>query len=202
VESGNKGKIGLNIHQTQTAPTPSPADLEKKYAIAKIEDDNKKVEGDKNEDEPIRINYNDIHKIEDILLQINQQPGHRKVVLEHAPNNSGSATTEKQHTSVSSPLHPTGTNENDTSPTSTTNENDDSSAPPKSILKTSQDPSSMGTSTKTSSFQNDQIHVNIEGIQSVDDLLDRVDDAVQNVPVIIETKHVEEKRQGLLIIIQ
>jgi len=68
-------------------------------------------------------------------------------------------------------------------------------------LKTSQDPSSLDTSTKTSSFEDDKIHVNIEGVHDLDELLDRLDDAVQHVPVIIDTKHEEEKRQGLFIII-
>jgi len=149
------------------------------------------VEDKKEEDEPIRLNYNEIHNMEDLLRKVNQQPGKRKVVLEDVPGNSSSITVQKQ-------ANPPPT----TPPTSTTSsENDDSSEPRKSILKTSQDPSSLDTSTKTSSFQDDQIHVNIEGVQSVDGLLDRIDDAVEEVPVMIDTKSQGEKRQGLLFVI-
>jgi hypothetical protein len=149
------------------------------------------VEDKKEEDEPIRLNYNEIHNIEDLLRKVDQQPGKRKVVLEDVPGNSSSITVQKQ-------ANPPPT----TPPTSTTSsENDDSSGLRKSILKTSQDPSSLDTSTKTASFQDDQIHVNIEGVQSVDGLLDRIDDAVEEVPVMIDTKSQGEKRQGLLFII-
>lgn len=144
-----------------------------------------------NDEEPIRLNYNEIHNMEDILRKIDNQNAHRKVVLENAPNNSSSINVKVQ------------SNPSSTAPLTSkiSNENDDSSGPPKSILKTSQDPSSLDTSTKVSSFQDDQIHVNIEGVQSLDDLLDRVDDAVHTVPVIIDSKSQGEKRQGLLALI-
>jgi len=135
------------------------------------------------------LNYKDLHNIEDILLKINKQPGHRKIILENAPGSSISVTVQKR-TSTTAP-----------STSTISNENNDSSGPPKSILKTSQDPSSLNTSTKRASFEDDQIHVNIEGIQSLDDLLDRLDDVVQHVPIVIDTKPHGEKRQGLLFII-
>ncbi len=43
--------------------------------------------------------------------------------------------------------------------------------------------------------------MNIEGVQNLNDLLDRIDDAVQHIPVIIDTKSPGEKRQGLFFII-
>lgn len=76
-----------------------------------------------------------------------------------------------------------------TSPT----ENDDLSAASQSILKTSQDPSS---------FQDDQIPVNIEGGQVFNNLLDRIiDDAIHIVPTVTNSKSPGEKRQGLFFII-
>jgi hypothetical protein len=76
-----------------------------------------------------------------------------------------------------------------TSPT----ENDDLSAASQSILKTSQDPSS---------FQDDQIPVNIEDGQVFNNLLDRIiDDAIRIVPTVTNSKSPGEKRQGLVFII-
>jgi hypothetical protein len=188
VVDGGKGNIGLSIDSTSHPPKAIPADLEKK-PLNKAENDPNKSE---NKDEPIRLNYNDIHKIADVLLKIDREPGNRKVVLENAPENTGSGNSQEQTNTypTAAPTTPTGSVETD-----------DSSGPPKSILKTSQNPSSLATSTRTSSIQDDQIHVNIEGIHNVDDLLDRLDDAVQNAPVVIDTKPSGEKRKGLLVFI-
>jgi hypothetical protein len=221
---GDKGQIGLKIHDKSSAPKPSLGDLEKK-PIKKTEDDQKKIEfkqddqkkeqkadnnkeGDqkqeqkKGEEEPIRIKHNEIYKIEDLLQVLNNASGSRKVVLDDAPDNTDSGTVQKQTnpTATTAPQSSTFSNEKDVSSTAN-NENDDPSAPPKSILKTSQNPSSLDTSTRTSSLQDDQIHVNIEGIASVDELLDRIDDAVQHAPVVIDGKPQSEKRQGLFVII-
>ncbi len=48
-----------------------------------------------------------------------------------------------------------------------------------------------------SSSHGNQIHVNIENVQSVDELLDRIDDAVQKVPVVIDFHPPGDKSQGL-----
>ena len=207
VESGgDKGQIGLKINDKLSPPKPSSADLEKK-PLKKAEDDQKK-EGDqkqeqkKGEEEPIRIKHNEIHKVEDLLQVLNNASGNRKIVLDDAHDNTDSGTAQKQINPppTTAPRSSTGLHDKDMSST-TTNENDDPSAPPKSILKTSQNPSSLDTSTRTSSLQDDQIHVNIEGIASVDELLDRIDDAVEHTPVVIDEKPQGEKRQGLFFII-
>ena len=144
--------------------------------------------------------------MEDILFKINNQPGHRKVILENAPNNSGSITVPKQlNPSSDAPLtseNPVASNDEPSSSSTDPTENEDQSASTKSILKTSHDPSSLDTSTKTSTFEDEQIHVNIEGGQVVNNLLDRIiDDAVHIVPTIIESEPSSEKQHGLFFII-
>lgn len=124
-----------------------------------------------NPEEPIRFHRGDVHTIEDLLVKVNNQPGSRKVVMEKS-------------------------SETPTSPSGTTSDNEEGPTAPKSILKTSQNPSSMETSTKTASFEDDQVHVNVEGVKSVDELLDRIDDTVQQVPVVISPSASEEKKQG------
>lgn len=117
-----------------------------------VGDDKKKTEGEtptKPDDEPIRISYDKVHKLEDLLALVNDQPGHRKVVLEGAPDQSNTVSLQKSTPS---------TNNTEKKP-------------------------------EASSAQPDQIHVNIENIRSVDELLDRIDDAVQHVPIVIETTH-------------
>ncbi|CAF0975991.1 unnamed protein product [Adineta ricciae] len=174
-------------------PPPSSADLDKKQpnksegsSTEKRPAEASDQEGKEN-DEPIRIDYNEIHTIEDLLARVYKQPGSRKVILENAPDDDESVLIEKK-TSSTEPANP---------PT-TSNDNDESSGPPKSILKTSQDPSSLDTSTKVSSFQDDQIHVNIEGVQSVNELLDRVDEAVQSVPVVLKKTSTQGKPESSL----
>ncbi len=174
-----------------SVPAPSRVDLEKK-SVKKVEEVKNEEE---NEDKPIRINYNEIHKIEDLLFKIYEQPAYRKVILENAPNNPGSVTVQKQlNPPRSVPLTPANSNASDAPSSSiATTENDDLFAPPKSILQTSQDPSS---------FQDDQIHENIEADQVVNNLLNRViDDAIHAVPAVMNSKSPREKRQGLLFII-
>ncbi|CAF0727576.1 unnamed protein product [Adineta steineri] len=193
---GDKSKTNFNIGGKIDKPRPTPADLERK-PLKKSEVQNKVATSeseDENEDEPIRINYNDIHRIEDLLLLIHKQPGNRQVVLENAPDDS---VLVQKNTNQSSAAPPSTYKENEIPPIPTTpNEDDDPLAPQRSILKSSQDPSSSSTSTKTASFDNDQIHVDIEGVQNLDNLLERIDNAVENVPVIIDTKPEGEKRQA------
>ncbi|CAF0721617.1 unnamed protein product [Adineta steineri] len=193
---GDKSKTNFNIGGKIDKPRPTPADLERK-PLKKSEDKNKVATSeseDENEDEPIRINYNDIHRIEDLLLLIHKQPGNRNVVLENAPDDS---VLVQKNTNQTSTVSPSTSKENEIPPIPTTpNEDDDPLAPQRSILKSSQDPSSSSTSTKTASFDNDQIHVDIEGVQNLDNLLERIDNAVENVPVIIDTKPEGEKRQA------
>ena len=119
---------------------------------------------DSNPEEPIRFNSGDVHTIEDLLVKVNNQPGSRKVVMEKSA-------------------------ETPSSPSGTTSDNEEGPTVPKSILKTSQNPSSMETSTKTASFEDDQVHVNVEGVKSIDD-------TVQQVPVVTSTGTSEEKKQG------
>ena len=118
-----------------------------------------------NPEEPIRFNSGDVHTIEDLLVKVNNQPGSRKVVMDK---------------SSETPLSPSGT----------MSDNEEGPTVPKSILKTSQNPSSLETSTKTASFEDDQVHVNVEGVKSADD-------TVQQVPVSISPSTSEEKKQGL-----
>ena len=122
----------------------------------------------KNENEPIRLNYSEIQKIGDILEKINDQPGNRRVLLENAPDTK--STTEKK----------------------------DTAAAPKSILKSSQDPSSAETSTKVSEVDDNEILVDVAGVQKLDDLLDRIDETVEKLPVAIETSPNEAKKEGQL----
>lgn len=116
-------------------------------------------------DEPIRIVYGDIHCIEDLLDQLNDQPGDRKVVLEGAPDQSSTVSLKK------STSHP---DEEKTTVTSTKKE----------------------TTSTPEDTTDDQIHVNIDDIRSVDDLLNRVDEAVQHTPVVIDIKPQASKPSG------
>ncbi|UJR37998.1 hypothetical protein I4U23_030680 [Adineta vaga] len=207
VIEGDTNKTLFSVQGKSSKPRPSPADLDKK-PLEKSEGNETKTNDQENkkndregEGEPLRIDYNEIHRIEDLLDKVYGQPGDRKIVLENAPDNDESVSVEKK-TSLP-PTRASTANEHlspPPPPTTTTtatasNDNDDSSAPLKSILKTSQDPSSLDTSTKVASFQDDQIHVNIEGVQNVDDLLDRIDEAVQNIPIVIETTITQEKQE-------
>ena len=196
--------INFNIRGTSSVSVPSAADLQKK-SIREVEEKQNKEED--NKDEPIQIDYNEIHILEDILLKINNQPGDRKVVLINAPDNSGSISVPKEEANPPSNVEPTPespvASDTPSSPTEPT-ENDDQSTSTKSILKTSHDPSSLDTSTKIAAFQDDQIHVNIEGAQIVNNLLDRaIDDAVHIVPTIIDSESSSEQQQqhGLFFII-
>ena len=75
-----------------------------------VDDGKKKAEGvppsastannsqKKPEDEPIRISYDKVHKLEDLLALVNDQPGHRKVVLEGAPGQSNAVSLQKTTT--------------------------------------------------------------------------------------------------------
>lgn len=139
------------------APMPSVADLEKR-SIEKPQ-----IDSQDQDDEPIRIDYNEIHKLEDLLLKLENQPGHRQVILENAPQTPETSNAPKQDNPFFGPS-------SQTSNPSSVNDSDD--APPKSILKTSQDPSSLDTLTKIASFQDDNIHVNIETVQDADDQSD------------------------------
>ena len=158
-----------------TKPAPSLADVEKKP-----------IGDHKDEQEPIRINCSDIRTIEDLLEKVNEQPGSRKLTLENLPDNAATVKVQKRNSSVNSV------------PTQQPNAQETSDAPtaPKSILKTSHDPSSSDTSTKTASFQDDQIHLRLDGVHNVNELLDRVDDKVQHLPVIIDGQPHGDKRQG------
>ncbi|CAF0910453.1 unnamed protein product [Rotaria sordida] len=178
VIEGGSGKIGLNIDRVPSAAKLPPSDLEKRPK-EEVKDKNIKVdkqeETPKNKEEqvedkeePIHIDYNEIHTIGDLLEK---------------PTNSSSTTL------------PTSKNPNNDDDG---DDDDDTSTATKSILKKSQDPSSLDTTTKTLSFQDDQIHVNLENVQNLGDLLDCVDDAVQQVPVVIDTKSQEKKRQAPL----
>ncbi|CAF0802852.1 unnamed protein product [Rotaria sordida] len=177
VIEGGSGKIGLNIDRVPSAAKLPSSDLEKRPK--EVKDKNIKVdkqeETPKNKEEqvedkeePIHIDYNEIHTIGDLLEK---------------PTNSSSTTL------------PTSKNPNNDDDG---DDDDDTSTATKSILKKSQDPSSLDTTTKTLSFQDDQIHVNLENVQNLGDLLDCVDDAVQQVPVVIDTKSQEKKRQAPL----
>ncbi|CAF2511678.1 unnamed protein product [Rotaria sp. Silwood2] len=135
----------------------------------------KKTEVKAAEEEPVRIPYGDVHQLKDILALVNDQPGHRKVVLEGAPKQSSSATIKKSNNSPSATTSPV-----------TTNEQKD--------LSTKEKPTeNQPSSNDTSSSKADQIHINIDNIQCVDNLLDRVDDAIQNVPVVIDVEsHIDK----------
>ena len=120
-------------------------------------------------DEPIRIVYGDIHCIEDLLDKLNDQPGSRKVVLEGAPDQSNTVSVKK----------------------STSNPNPEEEKT--TVVSTKKETTSTPEDTAE-----DQIHVNIDDIRSVDDLLNRVDDAVQHTPVVIDMKPQEKKQAGTL----
>ncbi|CAF4272783.1 unnamed protein product [Rotaria sp. Silwood2] len=207
---GGSDRIALSIDRVPYVPKHSLPDLEqkpkekdeeKKIKVEKQEETPKKEDNrkkkqvedkeeeddDDDDDEPIRIDYNEVHTIEDLLLKVDNKRGSRKVVLENESDDSNSITVKKS-TDQSSTILPTST---------TSNDNDDKSTPMKSILKTSQDPSSLDITTKISSFQDDQIHVNLQSVQNIGDLLDSIDDAVQHTPIIIHAKRQEKKRQAI-----
>ena len=193
VESANivvdvgKDTTARTDESNPTKPHASAADVEKK-PIAK-ETTTAKIEPNadqKDEQEPIRINCNDIRTIEDLLEKVNEQPGSRKLTLENLPNNAETLTMQKRNSSV----NPVVTKQ------SNVGETTDALTAPKSVLKTSHDPSSSDTSTKTASFQDDQIHLKLDGVHNINELLDRVDDKVQHLPVIIDGGPQENKRQG------
>ena len=159
-----------NSEKKPAEPTnaPKPAADAEKKPAEPANAQNPEATDEKREDDPIRLNYLEIKSIGDILLKINDQPGNRRVVLENAPNPN-------------------------------TAENKDAAASgPKSILKSSQDPSSTDTSTKVAALDDNEIHVDLAGVQKLDDLLDRIDETVAQVPVVIETDPREEKKEGQL----
>jgi hypothetical protein len=252
-EAIEKAKIVVNSGQEK--PANKPADAEKKP------DDKPKG------DEPIRVPYGDMHKIEDLLALVNNQPGKRKVVLEGAPAqaNSGaaqkssnpppagaspaanndkpdSATTEKKTETPSASTtekktegpsatttekktdapsasstekktetpSASSTEKKTETPSASTTEKKTETPSAASTEKKTETPSSTKTTEKTTEKQpaandsspteQDQIHVNIQDVKSVDDLLDRIDQAVQKVPIVIDTTP-RDKNQGLFIII-
>lgn len=208
-------------------------DGQKKAATRGKEDaDNSKAK----EDEPIRISPGDVHNLEDLLALINNQPGHRKVVLEGAPGQSKGVSVRAKSISAASGAPPadddekgdsktttkitetpssTKTAQKTETPSSTTkvkttetptsSETTEKTETPTSTTKakTTETPTSATTTKKTEaahdakSSATDQIHVNIANVQSVDELLDRVDEAVQKVPVVIDFTPHQGKDPGL-----
>lgn len=134
---------------------------------------NKKEEAQNPQEGPIHVIYNDIHQLKDLLVLINDQPGHRKVILEGVPKQSNVITFQK-------PNEPTSAE--------TKSESKDSPA------------NTAPNADASSSSETDQIHLNIENVNSVDDLLDRLDEAVQNVPVEIDLETSVEKTPGICLI--
>jgi len=244
----NNGKDPIPVNKNEGSKAAAPATS----AAPAGNDAEKKPE----EEEPIRVTYGDIHKIEDLLALVNNQPGHRKVELEGAPGQSTTVDVKKTTNPPPATASPGATDEDkDAPPTSTTTakktetpsatiiekkdetpssattekktetpsativEKKDEKPTSATTAKTVETPSSTTTAKKTetpssttttakttekpapsndgSAPQVDQIHVNIENVQSVDDLLDRIDDAVQKAPVVIDTKP-----HGLFIIIE
>jgi hypothetical protein len=255
----NNGKDPIPVNKNEEPKAAAPA-TPAAAATPAANDAEKKPE----EEEPIRITYGDIHKIEDLLALVNNQPGHRKVELEGAPGQSTTVDVKQTKNPPPATASPGATDEDkDASPTPKTTENPPSTTTTKktetpsativekkdetpssattekktetpsativektdetpssaTTAKTVETPSSTTTAKKTetpssttttakttekpapsndgSAPQVDQIHVNIENVQSVDDLLDRIDDAVQKAPVVIDTKP-----HGLFIIIE
>lgn len=198
VKSANikiEGDTGNTAFAIQDAPpTPRPSKVEREAEPVekpKEEGDEKPQSDEKKDDEPIRIDYNEMHTIQDLLRAIHRQPGGRQIVLENAPDDPHSAAAQP-NTKDTSPA-PKNADESHETPAS---DAEGPPVPPKSILKTSQDPSSLDTSTKIASLKDDQIHVNIEGVRCMDDLLTRIDEAVQRAPLVIETKPPAQKRTG------
>ncbi len=250
-------------------------------------------------DEPIRINYGEIHKIEDLIAAVNDKPGHQKIVLEGAPGQSNNVSVQKSGNPPPAAASPAATDENkDSSTTEKTTEEKTETPSSTTKAKTTETPSATKTEEKTetpnsttkaektetpssttkakttetpsatkteektetpssttkakttetpsatkteektetpnsttkakttetpsatkteektetktenppssndtTSSEGDQIHVNIDNVQSVDELLDRIDDAVKKVPVVIDTKPRENKDKGLFIAI-
>ncbi len=207
VVNDGKDKPSLNKNDEQNAAAPSANNAAKK------------PEGD----EPIRIVYSDIHKIEDLIAAVNNQPGHRPVVLEGAPGQSSSVSVQKSDnpppaaatneskdasTTVKTTETPSSktTAEKTETPSSTTIAKTKETPDSTTTVKKTETPSSSTTTAKTtenppssndpSSPQVDQIHVNIENVQSVDDLLDRIDEAVQKAPVVIDLAPRGNKNPG------
>ena len=130
------------------------------------------------DDEPIRIVYEEIHCIEDLLAKVNDQPGSRKIVLEGAPDESKTVSLEKS-------------TEDGTQEKTTVSKTSKTSAPAPQAPNASKEEDSTPDDPNA-----DQIHVNIDNIRSVDDLLDRIDSAVQKVPVVIDNKPQAKKAAG------
>jgi hypothetical protein len=264
-EAIEKAKIVVNSGQEK--PANKPADAEKKP------DDKPKG------DEPIRVPYGDMHKIEDLLALVNNQPGKRKVVLEGAPAQANSGAAQKSSNPPPAGASPAANNDKPDSattekktetpsasttekktegPSATTTEKKTDAPSASSTEKKTETPSASSTEKKTetpsasttekktetpsaastekktetpsatttvkqtatpsstkttekttekqpaandsSPTEQDQIHVNIQDVKSVDDLLDRIDQAVQKVPIVIDTTP-RDKNQGLFIII-
>ncbi len=226
-EAIEKSKIVVNDGKTKVAPNQNEGQNASgpgaKISQAKAE-----------EEEPIRIAYGDVHKIEDLLGLVNDQPGHRRVVLEGAPGTSSTGSIKKTSNPPPAGAAPTGNDEKQGSTTTKTTETPSGTETAKKIktpsativAKTTETPSSTTTVQKTetppsstttkakttgnppppsndaSSSHTNQIHVNIENVQSVDELLDRIDEAVQKVPVVIDFHPPGDKNQGLFILIE
>jgi hypothetical protein len=215
VDNGQEKPPAKKTEAGQNAPAPGKDNTEKKPE----------------EEEPIHIVYGDVHNIEDLLAAINDQPGHRKVVLEGAPGQSSTVSVQKSNNPPPPTASPEPADEKEDSsttkkttetPSSATKVEKTETPSSKTTAKTKETPSATTTEKKTetpssttkvektetpssstttakttenpppadeaSSSEVDQIHVNIENIRSVDDLLDRIDEAVQKVPVVIDTK--------------
>ena len=188
--------------------------------------------------EPIRIKHGDVHKIEDLLLLVNNQPGDRRVILDDAPNQSTSISIQKKSgttteqgpdskTTIQKAETPTGATEETPdskttvqkteTPGGTTKEKTEETPDSKTTIKKTETPEGTTkekteetpagtTKEETKSVQQpavddgepDQIHVNVDNLESVDDMLDRIDDAVKNTPVIIDTKPRDDDRAASL----
>ncbi|CAF3394260.1 unnamed protein product [Rotaria socialis] len=146
----------------------------KKEETSNTNDIEKKTEVE-TEKEPIHITYNDVHQLKDLLALVNNQPGHRKVVLEGVPKKTNVITLTKTDNSSTAKF-----------PETTKNEPEDVSTKEKSVENGS-------CSVDKSSSKSDLIHINIENIENVNDLLNRIDDAVENIRVVIDTESPTDK---------
>lgn len=201
VIEGGKGKISVNIIKSRNLSKSVPPSIEKSFQEVEDRKYNRKQKekiqqtqrsgGDEDgnddqtkaahEEEPIRLDYNEIHSIEDILLKIQDQPGHRSVILDNEPTSDFDSLSAQKTTEQASTASEILTKSDKAVNLSTSS---------KTILKNKKAPSSCPS---------DQIHLDIENVHSVGDLLDRIDDAVQHAPVLIDAKSHKKKRRGLFV---
>ncbi|CAF2109312.1 unnamed protein product [Rotaria magnacalcarata] len=167
-EAVEKAKVVVDTRKNKSASN------EKKEETPNTNDIEKKTEVDK-EKEPIHIVYNDVHQLKDLLVLVNNQPGHRKVVLEGVPKESNVTTLKITDNSSSAKSHETIKNE------------------PEGVSTKEKSAEKGSCSADKSSSKSDLIHVNIENIESVNDLLNRIDDAVENIRVVIDTESPTDK---------